>query len=96
MKGTPAAGARGDQRHDRRHAQSGIAAIIDHIRTCPAAQRWRSNIPRRPKCPFTAMKVRLKREIVTMGQPDIDPLNDVGHCRAAGLERADFRIPTRS
>jgi UPF0176 protein len=29
--------------------------------------------------PFHRMKVRVKREIVTMGQPDIDPLNGVGH-----------------
>jgi UPF0176 protein len=29
--------------------------------------------------PFHRMKVRLKREIVTMGEPDIDPLEDVGH-----------------
>jgi UPF0176 protein len=29
--------------------------------------------------PFHRMKVRLKREIVTMGQPDIDPLTGVGH-----------------
>jgi len=28
--------------------------------------------------PFHRMKVRLKREIVTMGEPDIDPLGDVG------------------
>ena len=29
--------------------------------------------------PFHRMKVRLKREIVTMGEPDIDPLQGVGH-----------------
>jgi UPF0176 protein len=29
--------------------------------------------------PFHRMKVRVKREIVTMGQPDIDPLTGVGH-----------------
>jgi len=31
-----------------------------------------------PKMAFHRMKVRLKREIVTMGQPDIDPVGDVG------------------
>lgn len=31
------------------------------------------------KMPFHRMKVRVKREIVTMGQPDIDPLTGVGH-----------------
>jgi UPF0176 protein len=30
------------------------------------------------KMPFRRMKVRLKKEIVTMGVPDIDPLEDVG------------------
>lgn len=29
--------------------------------------------------PFHRMKVRVKREIVTMGQPEIDPLTGVGH-----------------
>ncbi len=29
--------------------------------------------------PFHRMKVRIKREIVTMGEPDIDPLASVGH-----------------
>ena len=42
--------------------------------------------------PFGRMKVRLKREIVTMGQPDVDPLARVGNYVApAGLERADLR-----
>ena len=40
------------------------------------------------------MKVRLKREIVTMGQPDIDPENSVGTYVTAGLERADKRTDT--
>jgi len=29
--------------------------------------------------PFNRMKVRVKREIVTMGQPDVDPMLAVGH-----------------
>ncbi len=32
-----------------------------------------------PDEPFGKLKVRLKREIVTMGQPDVDPLGSVGH-----------------
>lgn len=32
-----------------------------------------------PDQPFGKLKVRLKREIVTMGQPDVDPLGAVGH-----------------
>ena len=34
--------------------------------------------------PFHRMKVRLKREIVTMGKPDIDPLQDAGAYVEAG------------
>ena len=42
--------------------------------------------------PFYRMKVRLKREIVTMGVPDIDPRVTRRHlCRTEGLERADRR-----
>ena len=38
------------------------------------------------------MKVRLKREIVTMGQPDVDPRARVGHyVEPERLERADRR-----
>jgi UPF0176 protein len=32
-----------------------------------------------PEMPFHRMKVRVKREIVTMGEPDIDPTLAVGH-----------------
>ena len=52
---------------------------------------------RAPAMPFHRMKVRLKREIVTMGQPDIDPLASVGtYVDAAGLERADHQTLTPS
>lgn len=57
----------------------GIAAVLDHIRALPgcADLEWKESHTEAP--PFGRMKVRLKREIVTMGQPDIDPKARVGH-----------------
>lgn len=60
-------------------SESGIAAVLDHIRTLPgcADLEWKTAHATEP--PFGKMKVRLKREIVTMGQPDVDPRARVGH-----------------
>jgi UPF0176 protein len=41
--------------------------------------------------PFGRMKVKLKREIVTMGQPGVDPRAAVGTMSRRRLERADQR-----
>ncbi|MEO9897075.1 MAG: rhodanese-related sulfurtransferase [Paracoccaceae bacterium] len=59
--------------------RAGIDAVLGHIRALPgcADLEWkeaRSTVP-----PFIRMKVRLKKEIVTMGQPDVDPKARVGH-----------------
>lgn len=56
-----------------------IDAVIAHIRALPgcAALEVKDSYAGSP--PFHRMKVRLKREIVTMGQPDIDPLAGTGH-----------------
>ncbi len=62
---------------------AGSAAAIDtlvaHLRALPgcAALDWKRSHAAAP--PFNRMKVRLKREIVTMGQPDVDPRVAVGH-----------------
>lgn len=60
-------------------SRSGIDAAIAHIRTLPgcADLEWKESSASTP--PFGKMKVRLKREIVTMGQPDVDPKARVGH-----------------
>lgn len=58
---------------------AGIAAVLEHIRALPGCSDLEVKFSRAPAMPFHRLKVRLKREIVTMGQPDIDPLNDVGH-----------------
>ena len=59
--------------------EAGIARVLDHIRALPgcADLEWKESQSDHP--PFPRMKVRLKREIVTMGQPDVDPKARVGH-----------------
>lgn len=57
----------------------GIDAVLAHIRALPGCADliWKESTA--SDAPFHRMKVRLKREIVTMGQPDIDPVARVGH-----------------
>lgn len=65
-------------------SDAGIDAVLAHIRTLPGCGAIEVKESRAATMPFHRMKVRLKREIVTMGQPDIDPLADVGHYVAPG------------
>lgn len=60
-------------------SRAGIDAVLAHIRALPgcADLEWKESTASVP--PFARMKVRLKREIVTMGQPDVDPRARVGH-----------------
>ena len=55
-----------------------IGAVLEHIRTLPGCEAIEVKFSRAPKIPFLRMKVRIKKEIVTMGQPDLDPVGDVG------------------
>ena len=57
----------------------GIDRVIAHLRGLPgcADLEWKASWAKNP--PFGKMKVRIKREIVTMGQPDVDPLAGTGH-----------------
>lgn len=55
-----------------------ITDIIAHIRAFPDCAAIEVKYSSAAAMPFHRMKVRLKREIVTMGQPDIDPLAGVG------------------
>jgi len=59
--------------------RTGIDAVLTHIRALPGCSdlEWKEAVSDHP--PFPRMKVRLKREIVTMGQPDVDPRAKVGH-----------------
>ena len=56
-----------------------IGEVLDHIRGLPGCAGLDVKFSRAATPPFQRMKVRLKREIVAMGEPDIDPLTDVGH-----------------
>ncbi|MAF28926.1 MAG: hypothetical protein CL820_09335 [Croceicoccus sp.] len=55
-----------------------IAAVLDHIRALPGCAALDVKFSTAASMPFHRMKVRLKREIVTMGQPGIDPNRSVG------------------
>lgn len=59
--------------------REGIDAVIRHIRALPGCSdlEWKESFA--ATMPFGRMKVRLKREIVTMGVPDVDPRARVGH-----------------
>ena len=59
-------------------SQSAIDTVLAHIRTLPGCETIEVKFSHAPSMPFRRMKVRLKREIVTMGQPDLDPVGDVG------------------
>lgn len=57
----------------------GIAAVLAHVRAMPGCAEIEVKFSRAPAMPFLRMKVRLKKEIVTMGVPGLDPRSDVGH-----------------
>ncbi len=57
---------------------TGIAAVIDHIRALPGFAELDVKYSHAAKMPFYRMKVRNKREIVTMGMTGIDPRREVG------------------
>ncbi|WP_224824386.1 rhodanese-related sulfurtransferase [Cognatishimia sp. MH4019] len=59
-------------------SRAGIDAILGVIRALPgcADLEWKESTAAEP--PFGRMKVRLKKEIVTIGQPDVDPTAAVG------------------
>ena len=58
--------------------RDGIDAVLAHIRTLPgcADLDWKES--QNPVIPFNRMKVRLKREIVTMKVEGLDPNQSVG------------------
>lgn len=56
----------------------GIDAVLAHIRTLPDCADVDVKFSAASSMPFHRMKVRLKREIVTMGQPGIDPRHTAG------------------
>ena len=60
-----------------------VLALIAHLRSLPGCSglAWQESAA--AVMPFGRMKVKLKAEIVTMGQPGTDPLAGAGHYVAA-------------
>lgn len=57
---------------------AGMDCVLAHIRALPGCATLDVKTARADIMPFHRTKVRVKREIVTMGEPTIDPL-DAGH-----------------
>ena len=58
--------------------RDGMGRVLDWIEAEPRLGGLSLKFSAAPDQAFLRMKVRLKREIVTMGQPDLDPLAGVG------------------
>ncbi|MDR7103330.1 rhodanese-related sulfurtransferase [Croceicoccus sp. BE223] len=56
----------------------GIAKVLEHIRALPDCAGLDVKMSSASAMPFHRMKVRIKREIVTMDQPGLDPRASVG------------------
>ena len=59
--------------------KAGIDSVLAHIRALPGCDDLEVKFSTASERPFARMKVRLKKEIVTMGQPDVDPKARVGN-----------------
>jgi UPF0176 protein len=55
-----------------------IEAVLDHIRALPGCADLAPKAAWAERMPFYRMKVRLKKEIVTLGEPDLDPAANAG------------------
>lgn len=58
--------------------KDGIAAVLDYLRALPGCKDLEVKLSWAPQMPFARMKVRLKKEIVTMGLPQANPMRAVG------------------
>lgn len=58
--------------------RAGLDRTLAYIQSLPGCSDldWKESTAKAQ--PFARMKVKLKKEIVTMGQPDVDPRSDVG------------------
>ncbi len=59
-------------------SEAGIAALVDHLQAIPEFAGLDVKYSMAAAMPFHRMKVRLKREIVTMGVEAVDPLQSAG------------------
>ena len=55
-----------------------ISTVLQHIRALPGCSGLDVKLSSAAAMPFHRMKVRAKREIVTMGEPGVDPLAGAG------------------
>jgi UPF0176 protein len=69
-----------------------IEAVLAHIRALPGCADLAPKTARAERMPFYRMKVRLKKEIVTLGEPDLDP-TDPGTYVAPAYWNALIRDP---
>ncbi|MFA5522213.1 MAG: rhodanese-related sulfurtransferase [Castellaniella sp.] len=58
--------------------EDGIRRVLAHLRALPGLEALEHKESRAATAPFHRLKVRCKREIVTMGVADIDPVHRVG------------------
>ncbi len=58
--------------------QADIEQVLAYVRALPGCAQIGVKFAAAQALPFHRMKVRIKREIVTMGEPGIDPLGSVG------------------
>lgn len=72
--------------------EAGIAAVLAHIRGWPGCEALDWKRSEAPEQPFGRMKVRLKREIVTMGRA-VDPRRSAGRYVAPGDWNALISAP---
>ena len=57
-------------------SRAGIDRVLDHIRNWPGFSDLDVKFSSATTMPFHRMMVRVKQEIVTMGQPDLDPASE--------------------
>lgn len=58
--------------------EAGVRAVLDHLRADPRLADLEAKESWAEEMPFRRLKVRLKREIVTLGVPGLDPTEAVG------------------
>lgn len=59
--------------------RGGIDALIAYIQKLPGCANFEWKLSTAEAKPFPRMKVKLKKEIVTLGQPNVDPTAHVGN-----------------
>ncbi|ETX15785.1 hypothetical protein OCH239_11415 [Roseivivax halodurans JCM 10272] len=59
--------------------EAGVARVIEHVRALPGCDDLEVKYSAASERPFARLKVRLKKEIVTLGQEGVDPRARTGH-----------------